>query len=94
MKRHEVRAYLDSARLRFVAQADGLRAYAKARAIEVALDLMMNTKSENIHARMAEFLASDAKGSPVAVHIDARQVAAAGYSYRRPGDDGAALEGE
>ena len=45
---------------------------------------MMNSKSEAIRARMVEFLASDAKVSPVAVHVDARQVAAPGYVYQRP----------
>jgi hypothetical protein len=33
----------------------------------------MNSKSEAIRARMVEFFSADAKVSPVAVHIDARQ---------------------
>jgi hypothetical protein len=49
----------------------------------VALDLMLNAKSEAVRARMAEFLASDAKAPQVAVHIDARQ--SAGYEYVPPG---------
>ena len=43
---------------------------------------MLNAKSEAIRARMAEFLAADARVSPVAVHVDARQVH--GYEYERP----------
>jgi hypothetical protein len=40
-----------------------------------------------VRARLIEFLASDAKVSPVAVHIDARSVQPVGYQYRRPGED-------
>ena len=71
--------------MRFIAEADGMRAWAKVRAIEVALDLMMTAKSEAVRARMAEFLASDARAPSVAVHVDARQAAPAhGYQYTRP----------
>jgi len=42
---------------------------------------------------MVEFLASDAKVSPVAVHVDARQVQAApGYVYQRPAGLDAAIQ--
>lgn len=83
MKRAEVRDHLRMVQQDFVETADAKRAYLKARALEVALDLMLNSKSEAIRARMVEFLASDAKVSPVAVHIDARQPFA-GYVYKRP----------
>ena len=83
--RSAVRDLLDAERLRFINEADGMRAWAKARALEVALDLMLNCKNENIRARMCEFLAADAKVSPVAIHVDARQAApASGYVYQRP----------
>ncbi|MBI1416853.1 MAG: hypothetical protein GC146_06475 [Limimaricola sp.] len=85
MKRPAVRDAYEAAQARFIAEAEGLRAVAKVRALEVALDLMLNAKSESIRARMAEFLAADAKVSPVAVHVDARQIAGA-YEYRRPGE--------
>lgn len=84
MKRPDVRDHLQEVQRQFVSDADAKRAYLKARAFEVALDLMMNSKNEAIRARMVEFLASDAKVSPVAVHIDARQVQG-GYAYKRPG---------
>ena len=61
-----------------------LRAFARRRAIEVALDLMLTAKSEAIRARMCEFLAADAKVSPVAVHVDNRMVTGPGYVYIRP----------
>lgn len=62
--------------------------------MEVALDLMMNAKSESIRARMAEFLASDAKVSTVSVSIDARMVQPVGYHYRPPGEGQAVPEVE
>ncbi len=87
MKRVPVRSYLEEVQARFVGDVKARRALYQARALEVALDLMMNSKSEAIRARMVEFLASDAKVSPVAVHVDARQVQApSGYTYRRPGE--------
>lgn len=61
LKRAEVRAYLEEKQKRFIAEFDGKRALAKAMAINVALDLMMNARSESVRARMAEFLAGDGK---------------------------------
>jgi NADH:ubiquinone oxidoreductase subunit D len=84
MKRAAVRDYLETVQRRFVADTQANRALYKARAFEVALDLMLNAKSEAIRARMCEFLAGDAKVSPVSVHIDARQERG-GYEFVRPG---------
>lgn len=60
-----MRDLLEAEKARFIVEADGMRPWAKARAIAVALDLVMNAKSETVRARMCEFLASDAKVSPV-----------------------------
>lgn len=84
MKRAAVRDYLETVQRRFVTGTEANRALYKARAYEVALDLMLNAKSEAIRARMCEFLAGDCKVSPVSVHIDARQERA-GYEFVRPG---------
>ena len=85
MKRASVRDYLEEVQRRFVLDADAKRALYRAQAFEVALDLMLNSKNEAIRARMAEFLASDAKSPQVAVHVDARSSPAqSGYIYRRP----------
>jgi hypothetical protein len=87
MKRAAVRDYLEEVQARFVGDVKAKRALYQARALEVAMDLMMTSKSEAIRARMVEFLASDAKVSPVAVHVDARQVQQPqGYIYTRPAD--------
>ena len=71
-----------------------MRAWAKARAIEVAMDLLMTAKSEAVRARMAEFRASDARAPSVAIHVDTRQTPpASGYVYQRPAHlDGAKAE--
>lgn len=84
MKRPAVIDFVEAVRRRFVTSVEGNRALYKARALEVALDLMLNAKSESIRARMVEFLAGDGKAPAVAVHIDARQEHG-GYEYVRPG---------
>jgi hypothetical protein len=84
MKRPAVRDHLEDVQRRFVLEAESKRSHYRVRAFEVALDLMLNAKSEAVRARMAEFLAGDGKAPQVAVHIDARQEPN-GYEFRRPG---------
>ncbi len=84
MKRPAVKEHLEAVQHAYIQEAEKLRSLAKTRAIEVALELMHNAKSETIRARMAEFLASEGKTPQVAVHVDARQ-APQGYEYVRPG---------
>ena len=83
MKRPAVRDYLQTIQLEFVASVEANKATYKARALEVGMDLMLNSKSEAVRARMVEFFAGDGKVSPVSVHIDARHTG--GYEYVRPG---------
>lgn len=85
MKRTAVQEALREAQTAFVLEAENLRATAKARAVEVAMDLMMNAKSENVKARMVEFILSDGKGqgTQIAVSVDARHVGAKGYEFAR-----------
>lgn len=83
MKRPAVQDHLKEVQQAYVLEVDASAALYKARALEVAQDLMLNAKSESIRARMAEFLAGDAKAAQVAVHIDARQQSR-GYEYVRP----------
>lgn len=85
MKRQAVRDHVEAVQRRFVAEVEAQRSIYKARAFEVALDLMLNAKSESVRARMAEFLASEGKvGQQVNVHVDARTVGG-GYEFVRPG---------
>lgn len=83
MKRPAVRDYLQTVQMEFVASVEGEKAIYKARAFEVGMDLMINSKSEAVKARMVEFFASDGKVSPVSINIDARQNH--GYEYVHPG---------
>jgi hypothetical protein len=83
MKRPAVRDYLQTVQLEFIAGIEADKAVYKARAFEVGMGLMLNSKSEAVRARMVEFFASDGKVSAVSVHIDARQ--SHGYEYARPG---------
>lgn len=85
-KNPAVKELIRELRRELVESTEAKKAYLKNKALEVAFELMTTSKSEAIRARMVEFLASDAKVSPVAVHIDARQPAASsGYIYTRPG---------
>lgn len=83
MKRPAVTAFYEKTQQEFIRETGFLKASAKAQAIEVAVDLMRNAKSETVRARMAEFLLSDGKSPQVAVHVDARQ--SAGYEFVRSG---------
>jgi hypothetical protein len=86
MKRPAVREHLQKMQSALVAEVEGQRVWARARAIEVAVNLIENAKSEAIRARMREFLAADAKAIPIVVHVDARTFDPPGYIYRRPGE--------
>ncbi|MCT8160035.1 hypothetical protein [Pseudoruegeria sp. SHC-113] len=84
-QRPAVRDHLKEVQAEFVSEAEGLRATAQVAAIEAALDLMKNAKSETVRARMAEFLAAGAKadtGVNVAVQVNNT---GGGYEYVRPG---------
>jgi len=84
LKRPAVQEYLHEEQRAFVAEVEASRAVYKVRALEVALDLMLNAKSEAVRARMVEFLAGEGRTPQVAVHVDARQTAP-GYEYPPPG---------
>jgi hypothetical protein len=83
MKRPSVRGHLEEVQRRFVAESDAKRALYRARAFEVALDLMLNAKSEAIRARMAEFLASDGK-APQAANLVGTGGGSAAACRQRP----------
>ncbi len=92
MKRPAVRDHLEGVQRRFVAEVEANRSLYKVQALQVALDLMLNAKSETVRARMAEFLAGDGKSPMVSVHVDARQ--GGGYEYRRPGQKVVEIEAD
>lgn len=85
LKRPAVQQHLREVQAAFVAEIEASRAAYKAQALEVARDLMLNAKTESIRARMAEFLAGEAKTPQVAVQIDARPQISNGYEFVQPG---------
>jgi len=83
--RPAVVAHLQEVQERYVAEVEANRAAYKAQALEVAADLMRNAKSEQVRARMTEFLANDGNvGQGVQVNVDARKMVS-GYEYIPPG---------
>ena len=85
-KNPAVKELIRELRREVIDAVEAKKAFAKLRAIEVGIDLMLNSKSEAVRMRAVEFFGADAKVSPVAVHIDARPPAAnSGYIYTRPG---------
>lgn len=86
MRRPAVVTHLQEVQQRYVAEVEANRAAYKAQALEVAADLMRNAKSEQVRARMTEFLASDGNANQgVQVNVDARSMAPVGYEYIPPG---------
>ena len=88
MGRQAVRDAFAEEQADYISEADLLRVSSRVRALEVALDLMQNAKSETVRARMAEFLLSEGKAPQVAVNIDNRQFTTGrGYAFVPPGAD-------
>lgn len=85
-KNPSVKDLIRELRREVIEAVEAKKAFAKLRAIEVGIDLMLNSKSEAVRMRAVEFFGADAKVSPVSVHIDNRQAdPPAGYIYNRPG---------
>ena len=59
LKRTAVQDHLREVQQAFVLEVEGSKAVYKARAMEVALDLLNNANSETVKARMVEFFLSD-----------------------------------
>ncbi|MBF9057722.1 hypothetical protein HKCCSP123_00865 [Rhodobacterales bacterium HKCCSP123] len=84
MKRDAVKAELEAEKARFLAEVEGRRSVFVAQALEVALDLMRNAKSESVRARMVEFLASYGEPQKPASARQSPPQFAPGYNYGRP----------
>lgn len=92
MKRPAVRDHLQEVRNRFISEVDGRSAIYKARAYEVAAELMESATSEAVRMRAVEFLVNGGKpGNSVNVHVDARPM---GYEYVRPGQQLVEIQSE
>lgn len=86
MQRSAVLAHYEQAELQFVQTVERRRKGYRARAIEVAAELMERGSSEAVRMRAVEFFAGETKQPLVNVSIGQSQEPATGYRYKRPGD--------
>lgn len=82
LQRDPVAAELEARKLRYIEGIQATKGTIKALAYEVAQDLLLNSKSDSVKARMVEFLAGDGKQSGTSVTVN---VGSPGYEYVRPG---------
>lgn len=83
LQKPHIRNYLDEQKALFCLDADKLKPFAKALAMQTGMDLMLNSKSDQVKARMVEFFAGEARGGAqvnVQVNVDRN-----GYEYVKPG---------
>lgn len=82
MKRPEVLNYYQEKQIEFVASMDSDKAVNQVRAYIVGIELMENSKSDTVKARMVEFfLAGNRKPPQVTIN---NVVNSGGYEYARP----------
>lgn len=87
-KRNEVQQLFEEKKAQYIQEVDDLKAPHKARAMEVARDLLDNSPSHAVRARMVEFLAGESKGNSVNVAVQVNnQPAAQGYEYAHPSQE-------
>lgn len=86
MKRPAVLAAYEQAELAFIQTVERRRKGYKARAIEVAAELMERGQSEQVRMRAVEFFAGETKQPLVNITVPAAQEPATGYRYKRPGE--------
>tara|TARA_R110000782_G_scaffold124934_5_gene216571 strand:- start:17239 stop:17751 length:513 start_codon:yes stop_codon:yes gene_type:complete len=86
--REEVKQLHEEIKAEYVQEVEAMRAPYKARAFEVANELMQASKSDAVKARMVEFLAGESKGNSVNVAVQVNnQPAAQGYEYAHPSQE-------
>ena len=84
-KSQHVKALYEEIKGEYIQEVDALKAPFKAQALLVARDLMRESKSDAVKARMVEFLAGEGKGNAVNVAVQVNNHMANGYEYVRPG---------
>ena len=78
-----IKTFIDEQKALYCLEADNLKGVAKAMAIRTGIDLMQNSPSHAVRARMVELFAGDGKKSGdinVQVNVDR-----GGYEFARPG---------
>lgn len=87
-KRAEVQQLFEEKKAAYIQEIADMKAPHKARAMEVARDLLDNSPSHAVRARMVEFLAGESKGMQVNVGVQVNnQPAAQGYEYAHPSQE-------
>lgn len=84
----EVKALFQEIKAQYVQQVEDMKAPHKARAFEVARDLLDNSTSDAVKARMVEFFAGESRGTSINVGVSVNnQPSAPGYEYVLPGQE-------
>jgi hypothetical protein len=83
MKRPEVRDHYQAVQIEFVESIESDKPLNLARAYETGIDLMKNSKSDAVKARMVEFFLAEKKMPPQITINNTLQ--SKGYEYVRPG---------
>lgn len=90
LQKENVKAELEVRKVRYISVQTAMRNTLKARALEVAAELMENAASEAVRMRAVEFLAGESKQGPsVSVTVNA----GGGYEFVRPGQRLVEIEG-
>lgn len=84
IKQPHVRALMLTMKEEYIQEVEELEKVHKARALEVARELMDESKSDAVKARMVEFLRGGTKGNGVNVAVQVNNQAPTGYEYARP----------
>lgn len=92
MERPHVVALLEQEKFKYIQQVDLLKSRHKARAIEIAAELMETASSEAVRMRAVEFFAGESKSQGVNVQINT--TISGGYEYARPGQRIVEIDGE
>ncbi|WP_162685474.1 hypothetical protein [Roseovarius amoyensis] len=91
MAKPHVQALLEKMKTEYIQQVETMAERHKARALEIAADLLENAESEAVKARMVEFFRREA--SPAASITINNTVNSGGYEYARPGQRVVEIEG-
>ena len=87
-KREEVQKLFEEKKAQYIQEIADMKAPHKARAMEVARELLDTSPSHAVRARMVEFLAGESKGMQVNVGVQVNnQAPAKGYEFVRPGQE-------
>lgn len=88
-----VQEYEQQQKRQYVQDVESLSEIHKARALEIARELMEQTEDKNVRARMVEFFRREPKSAGVSVTVTNNVTHGKGYEYLPPGAHMVAIEG-